>query len=444
MQPIGAARNGGARVAREAAAGQASGPPPTRRVAHALFASALPLLASCGTGVGAPSGPLESTTEMVGDTTVVRTLSGSVWGAPARLVEELSIGVLDGDPAYMFGQVIGLTIGPDGAIYVLDRQSTNVRVFGADGVHLRTIGRSGQGPGELRQPDGGLAVLADGRVLVRDPGNARIQVYAADGTPAGQWQHRGGFFTSNPLWVDREQNVYTQILIDNDVGTDPNEWRMALQRIAPDGVYLQELRVPTAAYAAATLEARAQGGSSRMTVPFTPSESWAFHPDGYFVHGLSDAYHFSLLRPDAPLRIERADAPVRVTAGERTEESSRVTRSLRGVDPAWQWNGPDIPATKPPYRSLHVGRDGRIWVMLSQPGVEADDPFYDPTTPNAVEDRWKEPLAFDVFEPDGRYLGQVSGPTGLGMFVFEGDKVWAVMRDAMGVQRVVRYRIETP
>jgi len=323
---------------------------------------------------------------------------------------------------------------------VLDRQTPEVRVFGPDGAHLRTIGSSGQGPGELRQPDGGLAVLADGRVLVRDPGNARIQVYAPDGTPAGQWQHRGGFFTSNPLWVDREQNVYTQIL--TDPGADATDFRMGLQRIAPDGTHMEALPVPRSTYETPSLEARVQGGSSRMGVPFAPAESWAFHPDGYYVHGLSDEYHFSLLRVDAPLRIERVAAPVRVTTGESEEETNRVTRNLRGVDPAWQWNGPDIPATKPPYRSLHVGQDGRIWVMLSQPGVEADDPFYDPTTPNALEDRWKEPLAFDVFEPDGRYLGQVNGPMGLGTFVFDGDKVWAVARDEMGVQRVVRYRIE--
>jgi hypothetical protein len=79
--------------------------------------------------------------------------------------------------------------------------------------------------------------------------------------------------------------------------------------------------------------------------------------------------------------------------------------------------------------------------MLHQPGIEGDDPTYDPTNPNAVPDRWKEPLAFDVFEPDGRFLGQVYGPMGLGLFVFDGDQVWAVSRDHLGVQRVVRFRI---
>ena len=407
----------------------------------ALAIAVLPLLASCGTrGEGAPQGPWESIRESAGDTVVVRTVSGSVWGASARLVQELELGVVDGDPALMFGQIAGLAVGPDGSIYVLDRQVPEVRVFAPDGTHRLTLGRPGQGPGELRQPDGGLAVLDDGRVLVRDPGNARIQVFAADGSPAAQWPHRGGFFTSNPLWVDRQQNVYTQILIDPEV--DVGDWRMGLVRISPGGAPLDTLPVPRSTFEVPSLEARVEGGSSRMSVPFSPSESWAFHPDGFFVHGVSSAYRFTLLRPDAPLQIQRVTAPVRVLRGEREEETVRVTESLRRTDPNWRWSGPDIPGTKPAYRGLYVGRDGRVWVMLHQPGIEGDDPAYDPNNPNSIEDRWKEPLAFDVYEADGRYLGQVTGPMGLGLFVFDGDKVWAVSRDGIGVQRVVRFRLE--
>jgi hypothetical protein len=366
-------------------------------------------------------------------------VSGSVWGGEAELVPELEIGVLDGDPAFMFGQINALAVGPDGAMYVIDRQVPEIRVFGPDGTHRRTFGRPGEGPGELDQPDGGLAVLADGRVLVRDPGNARIQVFAADGTPAGQWAHRGGFFTSNPLWVDRTGHVYTQILIDP--AADIRDWRMGLVRIAPDGTPLDTLAIPRATFAAPSLEARREGSTSRNTVPFSPTESWTLHPDGYFVHGLSTDYRFTLLRPGSPLRIERVTSRVPVTAGERDEESARVTRNMRRVDPNWRWNGPAIPDSKPPFRGLQVGRDGRIWVMVSQPGIEEDDPAFDPTDPEALEDRWKEPLAFDVFEPDGQYLGRVHAPTGLGQLVFDGDLVWGVSRDDLGVQRIVRFRV---
>jgi hypothetical protein len=59
--------------------------------------------------------------------------------------------------------------------------------------------------------------------------------------------------------------------------------------------------------------------------------------------------------------------------------------------------------------------------------------------------RWIEPPAFDVFEADGRYLGMVRAPDGLLMRpppVARGDTVWAVVRDEMGVQYIVRFTID--
>lgn len=419
-------------------------PAPRRRAGLLLVVSPLAVLAGCATeGETAGAGRWQAVTDTLGDTVVVRTLQGSAWGGDARLVPEVEIGVLEGERPFMFGQIVAIAVGPDGAIHVLDRQVPEVRVFEPDGTFRGTIGRPGEGPGELRQPDSGLAVLPDGRVLVRDPGNARIQVFAPDGEPLDIWPHRGGFSTSTPLWVDRRDHVYTQILLDPTA--DIGDWRMGLVRIAPDGTPVDTLPVPRSGYEPPALEARMERGESRTVsrtaVPFAPSESWALHPDGYFVHGVSTAYRITLLRPDAPLRIERLDSPVPVTAGERSEETTRVTRNLRTVDPEWRWNGPPIPDVKPPFRSLHAGRDGRIWALVSLPGVEVEDLAHDPRDPDSVPDRWREPVAFDVFEPDGTYLGRVEGPLGIGTYVFDGDRVWAVARDELGVQRVVRFRV---
>jgi hypothetical protein len=58
--------------------------------------------------------------------------------------------------------------------------------------------------------------------------------------------------------------------------------------------------------------------------------------------------------------------------------------------------------------------------------------------------RWREPVAFDVFEPDGRYVGRVLAPQGLSLQpkpVIRGDTVWAIVRDELDVQRLVRFRV---
>lgn len=64
--------------------------------------------------------------------------------------------------------------------------------------------------------------------------------------------------------------------------------------------------------------------------------------------------------------------------------------------------------------------------------------------PGSVPVLWNECLRYDVFEPDGTYLGIVLPPEDFNPVtrpVFDGDHVWAVTTDELGVGRVVRYRI---
>ena len=342
-------------------------------------------------------------------------------------------------------------------MYVVDAQVPELRAYAPDGTFLATLGGPGEGPGELKQPDGGLAVLSDGRVLVRDPGNARIQVYSANGEAVDTWPIRGGFNTSQPFYRTRADEVHALILLDPDA--DVTDWSFGMVRIGPDGVPGDTLIPPDLGYEAPNLEARREDGDnvsvSITPVPFSPSEEWALHPEGYFVHGLSTEYRLTVLRPDHPVRIERAYEPASVTSGEKAEEEARVTRNLRMTEPGWRWNGPPMPDVKPPFSDLYVGTDGRIWVQAHQSAVDVGDPLYDPKDPDAVEDRWREPVVFDVFGADGAYQGRVSTPLGFrtsptpGAYhsmdskLASGDThVWATTRDDFGVQRVVRFRIE--
>src|SRR5688572_24508441 len=119
--------------------------------------------------------------------TVVRVAQAPVHTGIATLVEEMSIGVADGAEEYMLGDVADIALGRDGTIYVLDRQVPAIRQYDDRGKYIRTIGRSGAGPGEYRSPSG-LATMRDGRLLLWDTGNWRINVYAGDGTSLTQWQ----------------------------------------------------------------------------------------------------------------------------------------------------------------------------------------------------------------------------------------------------------------
>ena len=399
---------------------------------------------ACGHNRGSTIGP-QVVRDTIGDTVVVRTLSGSTWGSPATMVAELSVGETEGDPHYLFGDVTSLAVAPDGTIYVLDRQSTDVRAFDPSGMWMRALGRRGEGPGELKQPDG-VAVLSDGRVLVRDPGNQRIQTYGPSGTALAEWPLRTGFYTSDPLWSDRHDNVYAEILMRE--AQNPSDWRVGLIRYGSDGAIRDTLPVPRSGFDAPHVEGHSADGGANVSygVPFAPSEQWTLHPDGYFLHGVSTDYRIDLLRTDAPpLRIEKSYDPVAVETGEKEAAQRRVVRGISATVPGWRWNGPSIPDHKPPFGTLMAGHGGRLWVIVRQPAKEEPNPDYDTKNAGSEQTRWVEPTAFDVFQPDGTYLGQVKAPDDFSTYpqpVLRGDTVWAVTRDALGVQRVVRFHVQ--
>ncbi len=406
----------------------------TRLVRSALACGIIVIAGCAGDSSSRAEGEWLSRIDTIGDTITVRTVSGSELG-PATLVPELRIGALAGADHEQFGQITGIAVDARGRIYVYDSQVPALRSYAPDGSFLRTLGRDGGGPGEYRQSDGGLAVLGDGRIVLRDPGNGRFIVFGTDGEFLESWPGPQGMFTSTPMVSGTDGGYYNP---------EFSGGRSGLVRYSSRGAPLDTLFAPPPV-ATPMLTARAESASQTWSVPFSPSRLSRLHRDGYFLSAISDRYAIDVHRPgDAVLRIARDMLPVRVTPAERTAEEERVRRAMRGLDPAWQWDGPPIPQTKPLLRALFPAGDGRIWVQVHQPGEPVPPEELQPERDGRLPPRFREPTVFDVFELDGRYLGRVSAPTEFSPSpapVFSTDHVWAVERDQLGVQYVVRYRI---
>jgi hypothetical protein len=220
------------------------------------------------------------------------------------------------------------------------------------------------------------------------------------------------------------------------------------------GRALDTIPAPTWDYQPPLLVARrpTEDGVSRKTadVPFSPEAHWAFSPLGYMVGGLATRYAIDQYHLDGTvLRIERTAEPVPVRPAEAADMEARVRWGMRRHQSDWSWDGPAIPATKPPFRGIFVGKRGRMWVLLHQPAERIPDAEIVPPSddrPNPPPIRWREPIAFDVFEPDGTYLGMVRAPDGFATRpapVFDDDRVWAVVRGRFDVPRLIRFRIRT-
>ena len=418
-----------------------------RRVSILLSLALAFVTLGCRGDASRSAGPVV-TRDTIGDTIVVRTESGSVWGDTRALTPTVSIGVLDGEDAYMFGSIAALAVAPDERIFVLDRQVPAVRLFSADGVHIRDLGRIGEGPGEYQEPDSGLAYLPDGRVVLRDPGTGKMVVFDDRGEHVEDWRlpYGGGFNTSRGFYWDSAGHLLT--LTITNMGAPVTEWIRGFIRFDPTGAVLDTLLPPAWNFEPWMISGQREGSSSSTRVPYGPESLYYYSPLGYWIGGLNTDYRIDQFLPDGSvLRIERAWQSTPVHSGEAALLRRRLEERFRDRFPGWSWNGPDVPETKPPYSNLYVADDGRIWVVVATPSEEfrtvAEAEEEERATGNVVN-RWRAPIELDVFERTGEYLGRVTTPQGFSLSprpVFRGETVWAVIRDELDVPRVARLEL---
>jgi hypothetical protein len=384
--------------------------------------------------------------------TVVRMAGPPQHAGVATLVEELSIGVVDGAEQYIFGSVFDIAVAGDGAVYVLDRSIPAIRKYDAAGRYVRTIARGGQGPGEIGGP-AGMRVLRDGRLALYDSGNRRINVYTADGERLTEWLlpgsaasigHREGFE------ADTAGNVYAKRTMISEVpGARPAPVSVWLRLRANDGAIVDTIREPSWPPYPEPFRATNERGWRQMGMPFTPRRLLVISPHGHAVSGLPERYAFELLMAGRPVVSVRRDlAPEPVSGSAREEQRTQIETRMREVDPLWTWGGRDLPRVKPFYVDLEVDADGRIWLTR-----ERTDAPRAPAQANAgrsgggvsstiaPEDYVPAPTVYDVFAPAGAFIGTVEAPPGVTLFVMRGDRAWGVARDELDVEFVKRYRI---
>lgn len=98
-----------------------------------------------------------------------------------RLVEELVIGDDESKPAeYLLGGPQHVGTDSHGNIYIADYPRVGIQVFDQEGLYLTTIGKRGQGPGEIQQVTS-MLVDANDDVLIVDRMNLRVTRFSERG-----------------------------------------------------------------------------------------------------------------------------------------------------------------------------------------------------------------------------------------------------------------------
>ena len=97
-----------------------------------------------------------------------------------ELKEDLSLGGPRAAGDYAFGNIRNFVVDEQGSIYVLDGKNYRIQAFDASGKYLRTIGRKGQGPGDLDSPLSLSLNRTSGELLVLH-GSRRLSLFRTEG-----------------------------------------------------------------------------------------------------------------------------------------------------------------------------------------------------------------------------------------------------------------------
>lgn len=131
-----------------------------------------------------------------------------VKGAPKALSleEDLRIGIEEGDENYMFGSLRSVQVDDEENIYILDAEYIKVSVYDKNGRHIRTFGKTGQGPGEFGWPSR-MYMRTDGKISILDSRNRRFSYYSRKGECLQEinYAQYGSFFRA---WPDSRGFVY--------------------------------------------------------------------------------------------------------------------------------------------------------------------------------------------------------------------------------------------
>jgi hypothetical protein len=327
--------------------------------------------------------------------------------AEITIVQDLKIGVPEGDPEYLFTEITDLAVDDDGNIYAIDLKGNHVLVFDRNGRFLRTVGRPGQGPGEFSGA-GNIHVGSNGEIMVTDEGSRSIKYFSPD----GQYRRQYLLKAFSPIKVDYDSAGVYYIM---DFSMEP------------PGFKLSRLDSRTEESSVLATWAMPMPDPKRVSI-FDPIMSFAVMPDDRLLYGCpTEGYEILIFDAQGRLqkRILKDWDPNPVT----DEEREAILDECKKRNPS----NPvqlDFPRIHPPYRVVNCDDSGRIFV-LSHSGI-ADDPSQARKT------------VFDVFDQEGRYIAIIRHQFKALIekpMLWNGGKFYTVEQDEAGFLYIVRYSV---
>lgn len=397
--------------------------------ALALLTLAAASLAGCGSD--SPGGDATTVRDSAGVRIVENGAAAArdTWSLGREPVTE--IGRVQGPEEYRFDRIRDVERTSDGRIVVANFGDASLKLYGADGGHLRTAGGKGGGPGEFRYLSD-LDLLAGDSIVAWDLRLERLSIFS----PTGE------FVRSRPLRPPQEAGVLTFVGLTG--GGTPVLYG-ATSAPAEGGSFRRDLlvhryddgrapgpriaRVPGDEQFRWDYEMRGKQAFLILPYPFGTSTSLAVGEERVCVttggayevrcHGLAGELRTVVRqRHDRPTVAEEdVDRFVEdvVSGIERKPFRERAEEAYRGLE--------GMPARRPSVDRLRIDERGNLWVREYRPRYEEGD------------------RTWAVFGPDGRREATVGVPSGFEPRAIGDTLVVGRWEDELGVEYVRLYRL---
>jgi len=337
----------------------------------------------------------------------------------------LRIGVVEGDPTRQFTEVSGAVRLVDGTVVVADGGSQEVRFFGADGEHLGTVGRPGEGPGEFTGLSG-LGIDASGQIWAYDfslrritwmnrareiTGLVSLGLEPAMLNPVGALP--GDIFLLKQLWGAEQVSAASK----TGFRRDP----IAFVRFDATGTLVDTLGL----FPGRELVLVDEGGRGVMSTPPFARNSVGTIRSGRVVVGSQERFELQELAPDGTLlRVVRRLGAEEAAGPEELEAyiQGRLKTAPPERHPSIRRSLEEMPTpeTLPAYGAILGDEAGGLWV-----GEWTLYPDY--------------PSRWSVFGETGGWLGEVRVPQRFYPHHIGPDWILGVEQDELDVEYVVVY-----
>jgi hypothetical protein len=320
---------------------------------------------------------------------------------------------------YIFSYIGGIATDPNHRTYVQVMREDIVRAYDGEGRFIRTIGRQGQGPGEMFYAQG-ISFGPDGNLWVPSRGSVRLVTY----TPEGEFVKNIPFGLVPPLFIQATADGFMGLHVEpRDLGDGMIEVNYLLRRFDAEGDTLNTLFKATFQLDVRDMQMGALAENAPLYAQDNEGRVWQCRPR-------TDVYQLNVWNPDGTLSmvVEKDTPPIPKSDQEIEEEREVVMRMIQEQAGGQLPPGFDFDYEPDPNRAFlgfpYFDPEGYIWAQVGREGTHDTN-------------------AFDLYDRRGRFLQriQLEGVTVPAYLQFVDDRLYLAETDPEGIPQVIAYRI---